>query len=316
MPIRIPDSLPATDVLEGENIFVMTEYRAMHQDIRPLKLVLLNLMPTKVVTETQIMRKLSNTPLQIEIDLMQTASYTSKNVSAQHLDAFYTTFDEIKDERFDGMIITGAPVELLDFERVDYWDELTQIMAWSATNVHSTLHICWGAQAGIYYHYGIPKYELPEKLTGVFDHEVVKPSSPLVRGFNDFFLAPHSRFTEVHAADIEAHPELELIAVSDEAGVYIAKSTDSRNFFVFGHPEYDADTLKREYDRDVAKGLDIPVPRHYFPDDDPAREPRATWRAHAQLLYTNWLNYYVYQTTPYDLDRVGSESEDGTDARA
>lgn len=316
MPIRIPDSLPATDVLEGENIFVMTEYRAMHQDIRPLKLVLLNLMPTKVVTETQIMRKLSNTPLQIEIDLMQTASYTSKNVSAQHLDAFYTTFDEIKDERFDGMIITGAPVELLDFERVDYWDELTQIMVWSATNVHSTLHICWGAQAGIYYHYGIPKYELPEKLTGVFDHEVVKPSSPLVRGFNDFFLAPHSRFTEVHAADIEAHPELELIAVSDEAGVYIAKSTDSRNFFVFGHPEYDADTLKREYDRDVAKGLDIPVPRHYFPDDDPAREPRATWRAHAQLLYTNWLNYYVYQTTPYDLDRVGSESEDGTDARA
>lgn len=316
MPIRIPDQLPARATLESENIFVMTEYRAMHQDIRPLKLVLLNLMPTKVVTETQIMRKLSNTPLQIEIDLMQTASYTSKNVSAQHLDAFYTTFDEIKDERFDGMIITGAPVELLDFERVDYWDELTQIMAWSATNVHSTLHICWGAQAGIYYHYGIPKYELPEKLTGVFDHEVVKPSSPLVRGFNDFFLAPHSRFTEVHAADIEAHPELELIAVSDEAGVYIAKSTDSRNFFVFGHPEYDADTLKREYDRDVAKGLDIPVPRHYFPDDDPAREPRATWRAHAQLLYTNWLNYYVYQTTPYDLDRVGSESEDGTDARA
>ena len=315
MPIRIPDSLPATDVLESENIFVMTEFRAMHQDIRPLKLVLLNLMPTKIVTETQIMRKLSNTPLQIEIDLMQTASYTSKNVSAQHLDTFYTTFDDIKDERFDGMIITGAPVELLDFESVDYWDELTQIMAWSTTNVHSTLHICWGAQAGIYHHYGIPKYELPAKLSGVFEHEVVKPSSPLVRGFNDFFLAPHSRFTEVHAADIEAHPDLELIAVSDEAGVYLAKSTDSRHFFVFGHPEYDADTLKREYDRDAAKGLGTPVPQHYFPDDDPSQEPHATWRAHAQLLYTNWLNYYVYQTTPYDLARVGSEDDNGPDDR-
>ncbi|MBC2888132.1 homoserine O-acetyltransferase MetA [Gordonibacter massiliensis (ex Traore et al. 2017)] len=309
MPIRIPDSLPATDILEGENIFVMTEYRAMHQDIRPLKLVLLNLMPTKIVTETQIMRKLSNTPLQIEIDLMQTASHEAKNVSEQHLETFYTTFDEIKGERFDGMIITGAPVELLDFEDVDYWDELAAIMDWSATNVHSTLHICWGAQAGIYYHYGIPKYELPTKLFGVFEHEVVKPSSPLVRGFNDFFMAPHSRYTEVHAEDIEAHPDLELIAVSDEAGVYLAKSTDSRHFFVFGHPEYDADTLMAEYDRDIAKGLDMPLPRHYFPNDDPAQKPRATWRAHAQLLYTNWLNYYVYQTTPYDLDSMGEEAE-------
>ncbi len=313
MPIKIPDALPATDVLESENIFVMTEYRAMHQDIRPLKLALLNLMPTKIVTETQIMRKLSNTPLQIEIDLLQTASHTPKNVSAQHLETFYTTFDEIENERFDGMIITGAPVELLDFEHVDYWDELAQIMAWSNTNVHSTLHICWGAQAGIYYHYGIPKYELPKKLSGVFEHEVVKPSSPLVRGFNDFFRAPHSRFTEVHAADIEAHPDLELIAVSDEAGVYLAKSTDSRHFFVFGHPEYDADTLQREYERDAAKGLDIAVPRHYFPHDDPSQTPRATWRAHAQLLYTNWLNYYVYQTTPYDLGRVGSEDGEGGD---
>ena len=217
MPIRIPDSLPATEVLEGENIFVMTEYRAMHQDIRPLKVLLLNLMPTKIVTETQIMRKLSNTPLQIEVSLLQTASHEAKNVSEQHLDTFYTTFDEIKDQRFDGMIITGAPVELLDFEDVDYWDELARIMDWSATNVHSTFHICWGAQAGIYHHYGIPKYELENKLFGVFDHEVVKPSSPLVRGFNDSFRAPHSRYTEVHAADIEAHPDLELIAVSDEA---------------------------------------------------------------------------------------------------
>ena len=309
MPIRIPDSLPATEVLEGENIFVMTEYRALHQDIRPLKVLLLNLMPTKIVTETQIMRKLSNTPLQIDVNLLQTASHAAKNVSEQHLDTFYTTFYDIKDQRFDGMIITGAPVELLDFEDVDYWDELARIMDWSATNVHSTFHICWGAQAGIYHHYGIPKYELENKLFGVFDHEVVKPSSPLVRGFNDSFRAPHSRYTEVHAADIEAHPDLELIAVSDEAGVYIAKSTDSRHFFVFGHPEYDADTLMAEYERDIAKGLDMPLPRHYFPNDDPTQAPRVTWRAHAQLLYTNWLNYYVYQTTPYDLAKVGTEED-------
>lgn len=310
MPIRIPDSLPATEVLENENIFVMTEYRAIHQDIRPLRLVLLNLMPTKIATETQIMRKLSNTPLQIEVELLQTISHDAKNVSKAHLSAFYTSFDEIKDERFDGMIITGAPVELLDFEDVDYWNELCRIMEWSATNVHSTLHICWGAQAGIYFHYGIPKYVLPEKLSGVFEHRVDKPSSPLVRGFDDIFRAPHSRYTEVHAADIEAHPELELIATSQEAGVYIAKSTDSRNFFVFGHPEYDAETLKGEYERDRLQDLDTLIPRHYFPDDDPAREPCATWRAHAQLLYTNWLNYYVYQTTPYDLDRVGSEEDE------
>lgn len=309
MPIRIPDSLPATDILESENIFVMTEYRAVHQDIRPLKLILLNLMPTKIVTETQILRKLSNTPLQIEISLLQTVSHEAKNVSEQHLDAFYTTFDEIKDQRFDGMIITGAPVELLDFESVDYWDELTNIMEWSTTNVHSTLYICWGAQAGIYHHYGIPKYELPEKLFGVFEHEVVKPSSPLVRGFNDSFTAPHSRYTEVHAADIEAHPDLELIAVSGEAGVYLAKSTDSRHFFVFGHPEYDDDTLMKEYERDVAKGKNMALPTHYFPNDDTTRKPSATWRAHAQLLYTNWLNYYVYQTTPYDLGSMGTNGD-------
>ncbi len=309
MPIRIPDSLPATDILESENIFVMTERRAVHQDIRPLKLVLLNLMPTKIVTETQIMRKLSNTPLQIEIELLQAASHDAKNVAAQHLETFYTTFDKIKDQHFDGMIITGAPVELLDFEQVDYWDELCEIMDWSTTNVHSVFHICWGAQAGIYYHYGVEKHELPAKMFGVFEHRVSKPSSPLARGFNDRFWAPHSRYTEVRAEDIEVHPDLELIAVSDEAGVYLAKSTDSRHFFAFGHPEYDRDTLMKEYERDTAKGTGTALPQHYFPADDPSQEPLVTWRAHAQLLYTNWLNYYVYQTTPYDLEKAGT-SED------
>ncbi|MBQ9955902.1 MAG: homoserine O-succinyltransferase [Eggerthellaceae bacterium] len=307
MPIRIPDQLPATAALESENIFVMTEFRAMHQDIRPLKLLLLNLMPTKIVTETQILRKLSNTPLQIEVELLQTASHESKNVSAEHLETFYTPFEEVRERTYDGLIITGAPVELLDFEDVDYWDELTAIMEWSKTNVHSTFHICWGAQAGIYYHYGVPKYELPKKMFGVFNHKVVKPHSPLVRGFDDTFMAPHSRYTEVHAEDIEAHPDLELIAVSDVAGVYIAKSTDSSNFFVFGHPEYDAATLKAEYDRDIARGLDMHVPANYYPDDDPSRDPVSSWRSCAQLLYTNWLNYYVYQTTPYDLAQIGAE---------
>lgn len=310
MPIKIPNLLPATEILENENIFVMTERRAIHQDIRPLKVLLVNLMPTKILTETQIMRKLSNTPLQIEIELVQTASHIAKNVSVQHLDTFYTTFNDIKDNHYDGMIITGAPIELLDFEKVDFWNELTAIMDWSATNVHSVLYICWGAQAGIYHHYGIPKHELPNKLSGVFEHEVVKPSSPLVRGFNDVFQAPHSRFTEVHAADIEAHPDLELIAISKEAGVYLAKSTDSRHFFVFGHPEYDTDTLQLEYERDRKKNPRCPLPQHYFPYDNPSQKPRATWRAHAQLLYTNWLNYYVYQTTPYDLTKTGYKKGD------
>ncbi len=305
MPIRIPDQLPATEQLESENIFVMTENRAMHQDIRPLRVLLLNLMPKKIETETQIMRKLSNTPLQIEVDLLHTISHESKNVSREHLQAFYRSFDEIKDTRYDGMIITGAPVELHEFEDVDYWEELCRIMEWSRNNVHSTLHICWGAQAGIYFHYGVQKHELPAKLSGVFLHDVNKPSSPLVRGFDDQFWAPHSRHTTVYAEDIEANPNLEIIANSDEAGVYIAKSTDSRHFFVFGHPEYDSDTLRNEYDRDVSKGLNVPVPAHYFPDDDPTRDPVSTWRAHAQLLYTNWLNYYVYQTTPYDLNTLG-----------
>ena len=307
MPIRIPDALPATDLLAQENIFVMTEFRAMHQDIRPLRVVLLNLMPTKIATETQILRRLSNTPLQVEITLLRMASHDSKNVSEQHLETFYRTFSDIAHEHFDGMIITGAPVELLEFEDVDYWPELCDIMNWSRTHVHSTLHICWGAQAGIFYHYGIQKHQLPYKMSGVFEHRQIKLTSPLLRGFDDRFWAPHSRYTEVRAEDIEAHPLLELVAVSDEAGVYIAKSTDSRHFFVFGHPEYDRATLNGEYERDVARGIEPDVPRHYYPNDDPAQAPQSNWRAHSQLLYTNWLNYYVYQTTPYDIRLAGKE---------
>jgi homoserine O-succinyltransferase len=305
MPIKIPDSLPATSVLEGENIFVMTEHRAMHQDIRPLRVLLLNLMPTKIATETQILRKLSNTPLQIEVGLLQTISHEATHTPAEHLESFYRSFEEVRDERYDGLIITGAPVELLDFEEVDYWPELCEIMEWADRNVYSTLHICWGAQAGIYYHYGVSKRELPKKLSGVFGHRVEKTTSPLVRGFDDCFNAPHSRNTDVKRADVEAHPDLEVIASSDEAGLYIVKSRDSRNFFVFGHPEYDRSTLAKEYFRDIDRGLDPAVPAHYFPDDDPAKEPLDTWRAHAQLLYTNWLNYYVYQATPYDLSSIG-----------
>lgn len=301
MPIRIPDSLPAASILEGENIFVMTEHRAIHQDIRPLDLLILNLMPTKIVTETQILRKLSNTPLQIQVELLQTASYQSQHTDGSHLDSFYTTFDRVKDRNFDGLIITGAPVENLDFDQVDYWDELCRIMEWSKTHVHSTLHICWGAQAGLYYHYGIPKHSLPAKLFGVFEHRVLKPSSPLFRGFDDVFCAPNSRHTEVWEEDILAVPQLELIAKGDQSGVFAVKTTDSRQFFVMGHPEYDPDTLAREYFRDRDKGLDIAIPVNYFPGDDPTQAPIVRWRSAGQLLYTNWLNYYVYQTTPYDL---------------
>ncbi len=305
MPIRIPDALPATAELEGENIFVMTEYRALHQDIRPLRVCVLNLMPTKIATETQIMRKLSNTPLQVEVDLLRTASHDASHVSAGHLETFYRTFDDIRDLHYDGLIITGAPVEQMPFEEVDYWPELCQIMDWSTTHVHSTLHICWGAQAGLYHHYGIQKHALPHKASGVFEHRLLKPKSPLVRGFDDRFFAVHSRNTEVRAADVDAVDELETVAVSDEVGLYIVKSCDSRRFFVFGHPEYDRDTLKAEYERDLARGIDPEVPAHYFPDDDPSQTPLNMWRAQAQLLYTNWLNYYVYQTTPYDLGRAG-----------
>lgn len=305
MPIKIPDSLPATEILENENIFVMTEYRAMHQDIRPLKLLILNLMPTKIVTETQLLRKLSNTPLQIEVEFLQTISHEAKNVDAEHLSSFYTAFDDIKDKFFDGMIITGAPVENLDFKAVDYWTELCAIMEWSKRNVHSTFHICWGAQAGLYYHYGINKVQLPKKLSGVFTHNVLKPQSPFFRGFDDAFYIPHSRYTGVLTEEILQVPELELLSVSEEAGVFAVKSQDNRRFFITGHPEYDADTLALEYDRDVKKGLEIDVPKNYFPNNDPSQPPIVTWRAHAQLLYTNWLNYYVYQTTPYDINTIG-----------
>ena len=306
MPIKIPDSLPAREILENENIFVMTEFRAMHQDIRPLHLLILNLMPTKIVTETQLLRKLSNTPLQIEVDLLQTASHVAKNIDAQHLESFYRTFDQVKDYHYDGMIITGAPVENLDFEAVDYWPELCDIMKWSSTNVHSTLHICWGAQAGLYYHYGIQKRPLPEKLFGVFSHRMLKPQSPFFRGFNDVFYMPHSRYTDVAEEDLLQVPELELMAVSDKAGVFAVKSEDNRRFFITGHPEYDSDTLALEYFRDLDRGIPIHIPENYFPNDDPAKPPMVTWRSHAQLLYTNWLNYYVYQTTPYDITRAGS----------
>jgi homoserine O-succinyltransferase len=305
MPIKVPDLLPAKDILENENIFVMTEHRAMHQDIRPLKVLILNLMPTKIVTETQLLRKLSNTPLQIEIEFLQTISHVSKNVSPEHLESFYTSHDDIKDRYFDGMIITGAPVENLEFEDVDYWSELCEIMEWTKSNVHSTLHICWGAQAGLYYHYGINKHPLPEKMFGVFDHTALKPQSPFFRGFDDIFKIPHSRHTGVRVEDILAVPELELMSVSEEAGFFAAKSEDNRRFFITGHPEYDAETLQLEYLRDVNRGLDIKVPQHYFENDDPKNPPIVSWRAHGQLIYTNWLNYYVYQTTPYDIRDIG-----------
>ena len=301
MPIRIPDSLPATAVLESENIFVMTEHRAIHQDIRPLNLIILNLMPTKIITENQLLRKLSNTPLQVHVDLLQTASYVPQHIDRSHLESFYTTFDRIRDKNYDGMIITGAPVENLDFTDVNYWDELCEIMEWTKTHVHSTMHICWGMQAGLYYHYGVPKYSLPKKLFGVFPHTLLRPTSPLFRGFDDIFYAPQSRHTEVLAEDILKVPQLELMAVSEEAGVFCCKSEDNRQLFLSGHLEYDADTLSREYFRDKDKGLDIDVPKNYFPDDDPSKSPVVRWRSAAQLLFSNWLNYYVYQTTPYDL---------------
>ena len=309
MPIRVPDSLPAAGVLEGENIFVMTERRALHQDIRPLNLLILNLMPTKIVTETQLLRKLSNTPLQINVQLLQTKSHIPQNTDLAHLRSFYTTFDQVKERQYDGMIITGAPVENLEFEEVDYWEELCQIMDWTRTHVHSTFHICWGAQAGLYHHYGIDKHTLPKKLSGVFEHTIIRKRSPLFRGFDDRFHAPHSRYTEVTMEQLLTKPELELLALSDEAGVFGAKSTDNRRFFIFAHPEYDDDTLAQEYFRDVKRGLNPPVPAHYFPGDNPSLSPIVRWRSAGQLLYTNWLNYYVYQTTPYDPNQISLEPQ-------
>ncbi len=304
MPIKIPSGLPAGDILHSENIFVMDEHRASQQDIRPLKLAILNLMPTKITTETQIIRLLSNTPLQIELTLLKTATHQSANTSAEHMEAFYRTFDEVKSEHFDGLIITGAPVENLDFTQVDYWDELCEIMAWSKTNVFSTLHICWAAQAGLWYHYGIPKHELREKMFGVFSHTVSQPAHPLLRGFDEIFQAPHSRHTEVRREEILQCPKVEILSESVEAGVYIVASKKRRLFFVTGHSEYDASTLAAEYFRDKNKGLPIAPPRHYFPADDPTLPPRNTWRGHAHLLFSNWLNYFVYQATPFDLSKL------------
>lgn len=304
MPIRIPDSLPAAGVLTGENIFVMTERRAESQDIRPLNIVMLNLMPTKIVTETQLLRLIGNTPLQVDVTFLHPATHESKNTPQEHLLKFYNTFDEIKDRKFDGLIITGAPVEQMPFEEVDYWDELTQIMEWSLHNVYSTFHICWGAQAGLYYHYGIPKYALNEKLSGVYEHRVVKKNIMLLRGFDEVFYVPHSRYTEVRREDIEKSDELEILSESDEAGVYIVLALNGRQIFVTGHSEYDQLTLKSEYDRDMGRGLNPNIPVNYFPGDDPGKMPVVKWRAHSNLLFANWLNYYVYQETPFDLNQL------------
>lgn len=301
MPIKIPDGLPAQSVLENEHIFVMTEYRALHQDIRPLQIGVLNLMPTKITTETQILRCLSNTPLQIEVEFIGTSTYTGKNTPQEHLFEFYKTFDDIRNRNFDGFIITGAPVELMEFEEVDYWDELCEIMDWTTTHVHSTLHICWGAQAGLYHHYGIPKHVLPKKMSGVFSHRLLTPKSRLFHGFDDVFNVPHSRNTETRAEDILKNPDLRLMAVSDEAGVYAVGDESGSRFFITGHSEYDPDTLDSEYRRDLAKGISPEVPKHYYPDDNPDNAPVLSWRAHSTLLFTNWLNYFVYQTTPFDI---------------
>ncbi|WP_209122240.1 homoserine O-succinyltransferase [Alkalihalobacillus sp. BA299] len=304
MPIRVPDHLPAKEILNEENIFVMDESRAYKQDIRPLKIVILNLMPLKEVTETQLLRLLGNTPLQVDVVFIHPDTHKSKNTSEEHLSSFYKTFDDIKNRKFDGMIITGAPIEKLVFEEVNYWEELKQIMDWTVTNVTSTLHICWGAQAGLYYHYGIPKYPLEKKMFGVFAHNVNNESNvKLLRGFDDVFLAPHSRHTEVRREDIEKVPDLEILSESDEAGVYIVASRNGKQIFVSGHSEYDCCTLQDEYERDVNKGLNIEMPINYFPNDNTNAKPLLRWRAHSNLLFSNWLNYYVYQETPYDLSK-------------
>lgn len=308
MPIKIPNELPAVKTLTEENIFVMTETRATTQEIRPLKILLVNLMPTKVATETQLSRLLSNTPLQVELELLGMSSHISKNTSEEHMLAFYKHFSDVKDQNFDGMVITGAPVEQMDFEEVEYWQELCEIMEWSKTHVHSTFHICWGAQAGLYYHYGIRKYPLHKKLFGVFPHVVERKNHMLFRGSDDVFMVPHSRHTTVRREDIEAVKELKILATSPEAGIYAVSTESGRQIFITGHSEYDARTLESEYLRDKNKGLPIEVPKNYYPDDDDTKAPRVTWRSCANLLYSNWLNYFVYQTTPYDLGEIGEES--------
>jgi len=310
MPIKIKDGLPAVKQLEQENIFVMTETRAITQDIRPLKILVLNLMPLKIDTETQLARMLGNTPLQVEMEFIRTKSYESKNTSKEHLLAFYKTFDDVKDQKFDGMIITGAPVELLEFEEVEYWEEICEIMEWTKHNVTSTFHICWGAQAGLYYHYGVKKYRLPKKLSGIYKHKADYKNSILLRGFDDEFLVPHSRNTTVLKEEIENNPKLKILASSEEAGIYIVSGMNGRQFFITGHSEYDADTLKKEYIRDMNAGINPDIPENYFPDDDATKEPLATWKAHANLLYTNWLNYFVYQTTPYNVNDIKDQSEE------
>lgn len=307
MPIKIKDSLPAQSILENENIFVMTEFRAMHQDIRPLNVLIMNLMPNKEVTETQLLRKLSNSPLQVNVELLQTQSYTPTHVDASHLESFYTTFDKVKDRKFDGMIITGAPLDYVKFEDVAYWKEMTEIFDWCETHVHCTFFLCWACFAALYYYYGLERFDREEKLSGVYKHHVLKPTSPLFRGFDDEFWAPHSRAMGIAREKIEATEGLELMAYSDEAGVAIVKTEDSRKFFVGLHAEYDADTLSNEYFRDLNKGMNPKIPCNYFPDDDPTKAPVVNWRSTGQLLYTNWLNYYVYQATPYDVDSIGSK---------
>lgn len=304
MPITIPENIPASKQLKKENVFVMNSKRATRQDIRPLKIVILNLMPTKITTETQLLRLLSNSPLQVQIELMKISSHVSKNTPEEHLLNFYNTFDYYKDEKFDGMIITGAPVEKLPFEGVDYWEELCKIMEWSKTNVTSTFHICWGAQAGLYYHFGIQKHLLDKKMFGIFDHKVLNKRSRLLRGFDDIFPAPHSRHTGIDKDAVKSNPNLELMADSEIAGPYIIATKSRKQIFVTGHSEYDPLTLSEEYFRDLEKGLEIEVPHNYFPDDNPKKKPIVSWRSHANLLYSNWLNYYVYQTTPYDISKI------------
>lgn len=304
MPIKTQSDLPAREILERENIFVMDENRAMHQDIRPIEIGILNLMPLKEDTELQLLRALSNTPLQVDVTFLMVSNHTSKNTPTSHLNKFYYTFDQVKNRKFDGLIITGAPVEQMEYEEVDYWKEFEEICEWTKTNVTSTMHLCWGAQAGLYYHYGIPKYPLSEKMFGLFNHHVLNRKVPLVRGFDDYFLAPHSRHTEVRREDINKHPELTVLAESEEAGVYLLMDTDGKKIFVMGHPEYDRVTLHNEYMRDKNKGLPIKLPKNYYPNDDCTIRPNLQWRSHANNLYTNWLNYYVYQTTPYEYTNI------------
>ena len=304
MPIKIPNDLPATETLNNENIFVITETRALTQDIRPLRIQLLNLMPTKIATETQFARLLGNTPLQVKLEFLQTATHKATHTDEQHMIDFYKSFDEIKNEKYDGMIITGAPVELLEFEEVNYWDELCSIMEWSKTHVTSTVHICWAAQAALYYHYGVKKILLPKKLFGIFEHKADYKNSILLRGFNDVFMAPHSRYTTFKREDVENISGLKILASSDDAGVYIVSTDRGRQIFVTGHPEYDTDTLKKEYLRDKAEGKEIDIPKNYFKDNDDSKEPVNTWRSTANLLYSNWLNYFVYQTTPYNIEDI------------